>query len=171
MRTPCSASPFTTARASEASGVRSTKTMFVSGVMTSARGAREAVREPLRAPVIVGEARDVVVHGVKSRRGEDADLAHAAAPALASTPRGTDGVGGPGEDGADRRAQALREAYHHRVGARRPVGDRDAGGDTRVPEPRAVQVELEAALASERRELAQPYQRHHGAAGAVVRVL
>ena len=63
-----------------------------------------------RAGVVVGEPLDVVVEGVQAGGGQDADLAHAAAVALAPDPGLGDRVGRADEHRADRRPQALGQA-------------------------------------------------------------
>ena len=83
--------------------------------------------------MIVGEALEVMVEGVEACRGQDPDLAHAAAPALADPARGADRGALTHQDRADRGAEPLREAHHHRVGGRGPVADRHAGRHAGVP--------------------------------------
>ena len=140
-----------------AGGARSTNTMFVSGAITRRTGRfGEALGQALGAAVVVGESRDVMVERVQARGREDADLAHAAAPALAHAARGAHVLGasrrGSSRLGAPR---PFEKHIMHRVGAGGVVGDRDAGGDVRVPQPRAVQVHAQLALARQRGQLAQ----------------
>ena len=110
VRTPCSSSAATNSVAAQPTAPTSSTTMLVSTVAASmAAGAASRARrgEAGRAGVVVGEPLDVVVEGVEPGRGEDADLAHAGAVALAPDPRLGHLLGRADEHRADRRAQAL----------------------------------------------------------------
>src|SRR5205823_9506655 len=69
------------------------------------------------------------------------------------------------------RAQALGETYADRVGLLAPSLQRDAGGDVRIPQARAVEVQREARRVSHVGYRLQLLQRPDAAAAAVVRVL
>ena len=108
------------------------------------------LRQVARAAVVVGQPGQVVGQRVPPGRGEDADLAHAAAVALAPDPGLGDAVGGRDQHRADRRAEALGQAHRHGVEAGGQLAQRRAGRDVRVPQPGAVEVQAEAVLAGQR---------------------
>jgi hypothetical protein len=132
---------------------------------------RQALGEPPRVVVILGEPRHVVVERVEAGRGEDAGLPHAAAEALAEPARLEDEVLRPGHEGAHRRAEPLREADGDERRVARVHLRRDAGRGGGVPEPRAVHVEVQAAAPRDLAEGADALERVDRAAAAVVRVL
>ncbi len=70
--------------------------------------------------VVLGQPLDVVVERVQAGGGEDAGLAHRAAPHLLVAPGAADQLLRPGEDRADRRAEALGEVEPRAVEAGRP---------------------------------------------------
>ena len=84
----------------------------------------EAVREPARVRVILGQPLDHAVGTIlerhEARRREDADLAHAPADHLARPARATDEVPAADDDRPDRAGETLRQAERGRV--RRPRG-------------------------------------------------
>jgi hypothetical protein len=71
--------------------------------------------EAPRVRVVAREARTVVVERVRAGGREAPDLAHAAAQHLAKATRPQDRLGAARKHGADRRAEALREANADRV--------------------------------------------------------
>ena len=75
------------------------------------------------------------------------------------------------ENRADRCAEPLREAHAHRVGARRVVGQRDAGLDVRVAQARAVQVDANAVALGQRLDTLHLVERIDATTRTVVRVL
>ena len=83
---------------------------------------RERLGEPPRAGVILREALDVVVERVDAGRRDDTRLAHRAAEEVLLPPGALDEVPRAREQGAERTAEAFREAERHRV---------EAGGDRR----------------------------------------
>ena len=132
---------------------------------------REARRQPLRARVVLGEAVDMMVERVQAGRGQNADLAHAAAPALARAARLLDDLGVAHQNGADGAAQPFREAHHDGVGARRPLGQRHTTGDTRIPQARAIEMNAHAALTRRGGRCLHHSERHHDAPSVVEGVL
>ena len=88
---------------------------------------------------------------VQPRRGEHARLAHAAAEPLAEAARVGDEVARARHERARRRAEPLRQA--HRDGRRlaRVLRRRDPGRGARVPEARAVEVDVQARAAARAR--------------------
>ena len=94
--------------------------------------------------VVVGEPVDVVVERVQPGRGEHPGLAHAAAEPLAPHPRLGDRVGGADHQRADRRAEPLGQADGQHVGDAPYSASGYAGGDVRVPDPGAVEVDAGA---------------------------
>ena len=134
-------------------------------------GRGEALAEPAGAGVVVGEPVDVVLQRVDTRRGHDAGLAHRPPEHVLETAGPKHQLGGAGDDGAERAAEALRQADRHRVGA---LGDPRSGNAERdrcVEEPRAVEVEPEAELAAAVDHGVELLERPDAAAGAVVGVL
>ncbi|GCC47979.1 hypothetical protein chiPu_0031960, partial [Chiloscyllium punctatum] len=93
-----------------------------------------------RIGVVVGKAVDMMIERVDAGGGTDAGLPHRAAEPLLPAPDVVDERSGAGDDAADRRAEALGEVDPGRIPARRHVARRDAGGDGRVQQPRAVHV-------------------------------
>ena len=127
--------------------------------------------EPAGALMVLGKALEVVVECVEARRGEDADLPHAAAEPLAQPVQGGKPRAGGRDERSRRRPQAFAEADAHRVGARPVVGEPGAGRDMRVPQARAVEVDREAGGAGRLRHRLHLGKRPHRSAAAVVRVL
>ena len=121
--------------------------------------------------MVVGEPVDHVLERVDAGRGDDAGLAHAAAEHLAVAPRLGDELLRAAEHGADRAAQALREAERDRVAVRREAGDRDAELHGGVEDARAVDVHGQAVLVGDVADGGEVFFVEDGAAGAVVRVL
>ena len=125
---------------------------------------RERVGQPARTRVVVGEALDHRLERDDARGRDHAGLAHAAAEAAALHPGLGDHVGRTAQHRTHRRAQALREAEHHGVGAADQLARRRPGGDRRVPDARAVDVHAQPArrararpaCASRRRRSARP---------------
>ena len=74
--------------------------------------------------VVVGQPFDVVLQGETAGRGQDADLPHAAAVALAPDPGLGDPLGRGHQHRADRRAQPLGQADRHGVEAGGQLGQR-----------------------------------------------
>ena len=109
---------------------------------------REPLREAAGVGVVVGEARDgpvrAVGQGHEAGRGEDADLAHAAAEQLARAPGAPDEVPAPHDDRADRAGEALGQAERHAVRRAGEVLRVGAERDDGVPEAGAVHVERDA---------------------------
>ncbi len=80
-------------------------------------------------------------------------------------------LGGAGDDGAERAAEALRQADRHRVGALGDPRRRDTERDGRVEEPSAVEMEPETELAAAVDDGVELLERPDTAAGGVVGVL
>ena len=112
---------------------------------------RETVGQPARVAVIVGQPLDVMLERVEAGGGEDAGLAHAAAEHLADAVHAVDELRRAADQRADRRAEALRQAERDGVEPLHPARRRDAAGDDGVEQPRAVEVQTQAALACRRR--------------------
>ena len=107
-----------------------------------------ALGEPPRPGVVVGEALDVVLERVEAGRRDDPCLPHRAAEAVLLDPRARHQLGRAGDDGAERRAEALREAERDGVEAAPPMtAAATPERDGRVREPRAVEVDSEPELA------------------------
>ena len=168
--TPCSA---IAAQNAGASGTPKT-TMFVVDlrrVGLDARQLGQALGEAARVRVVVREPVHVVVERVQAAGRHDPGLAQRAADHLLVAPRLVDELARPGEHGADRRAEALREVDPRGVEAGRPLARRDARRDDRVHEPRAVHVQPQAVLARGLDDRQQLLARPHVAAGEVRRLL
>ena len=93
------------------------------GSVTSGATSWMAGRAAARA-VVVGQPLDVVVERVQAGRGEDADLAHAGAVALAPDPGLGDPLGRGDQHRADRRAESLGQADRHGVEAAAELAQR-----------------------------------------------
>ena len=78
--------------------------------------------------------------------GQDPGLSHPPTEALPPDPGLSDPVRGAHQHRADRGAEALGEAGADRVEQPSVVGQRNAGGDVRIPQPGAVQVVAETVL-------------------------
>ena len=143
----------------------------VAGSRTTPGEARQRLGEAARVGVVLGEARDVVLERVEAGGGEDAGLAHAAAEHLATPVRRVDERLGAGDERADRRAEPLRQADAHGVERRGQLGERHPGGDVRVPQAGAVEVQGELVGARDLGDLEDVALREDAAAAAVVRVL
>src|SRR5215212_12141992 len=90
---------------------------------------------------------------------------------MLEAPRAMHQLGGPGDEGAERAAEALRETDRDGVGMTRDLRGWDAERNRGIEEARAVEVQPQAELAAgvgDRRDL---LQRPDAPAGAVVRVL
>ena len=125
-------------------GCVSRRRMFVRTVAGSiAPGVASAMpsRQPPGVGVVLVQAAGPVAQRDQSRGGHDPGLAPRAADQDPRALRLADEVVRPAHHRADRRAQALGQAEHHRVDVARVVGDRRAGGRARVEQPRAVQVD------------------------------
>ncbi len=140
-------------------------------VSTVAGSSPHGLGQQPRVRVVVGQPLDVVVEGVQPGRGEDADLAHPAAHPLAAHPGLVDRVPRPDHQRADRGAEPLGQADGEHVRDRAVLGERRAGGDVRVPDPRAVEVHAGADAGRPLAQVAQVLERQHRAAGEVVGVL
>ena len=108
----------------------------------------------------------------RERRGcQGARLPHRAAASLAKPPAFRDELPGTDDDASDGCAQSLGQAHGHRVrslhGARRRHPERRR----RVPYPRAVEVQGDAALPRELAALVHVVQRQHATAALVVCLL
>ena len=121
--------------------------------------------------MVVGEPLDVVVEGMEPGRREDPDLTHPAAHPLASHPRAGDGVGGTHDQRPHRRPQALRQAHRHDVRTRAVRRQRDAGGDVRVPDAGAVEVDADPDRVGVAAQPLEILDGEHRATGEVVGVL
>jgi hypothetical protein len=97
--------------------------------------------------VVVGQAIHVVLEGVEARCGEESHLAHAAAEQLARAVDAPDDGGVAAHERAHRSAETLRQAERRGVEGLGPDVGRSAGRDHGVEQPRAVQVQGQAALA------------------------
>ena len=146
---------------------------FVSTVVRVDRkaGVGKALREPLRARVVLGEALDVVVERVEHRRRDDTGLAERAAEQELEVPGLLHLLLGAGEDRAHRAAEPLREADLDGVGEPAVLGGRDAGGDGGVEQARAVEMDGEAELAGGGDRRFELLERPDPPAGAPVRLL
>jgi hypothetical protein len=74
----------------------------------------------------------------------------------------------PGQDRADRRAEPLGQAEHHRLGLGRVLRHRRPGHRARVEDARAIQVQRHAPARADRRDLCQRANRHHRPAADLV---
>ena len=111
-----------------------------------------------------------MVERVEARRGEVANLPHAAAPHFPQAPRVFDERTRPCEHAANGRAKALREAHGHRIHSERKVlggGPRRGHG---IPKTRTIEMRRQAESPRftdrPRKELGRP----HAPARSVVRV-
>src|SRR5829696_5682502 len=127
--------------------------------------------EPAGPCVVVGEAVDVVLERVDARRRDDPGLPHRAAEEVLHPPRGDHQLGGPGDDGAERTPETLREAERHGVEAPAVLRGGKPRCDRRVEQPRPIEVDADAELARRRDERVDLVERPDAAARAVVRVL
>ena len=126
-----------------------------------AAGVRVVIRKPL----------DVVVERVEPGGRDDPGLAHRAAEEVLEAPRLRHPLPRPGDERAERAAEALGEAEAHGVELAPVLGRRDAGGDRGVEEPGAVQVRREPVNPGLRGHLPHLRERPDAPAAAVVRVL
>src|SRR5438105_5756958 len=109
-------------------------------------GRGETLGEPSRARVIVGDPVDVVVECMEAGRGDDPGLAHGAAEQVLRPARLDHQILGTGDEGAERTAEALREAERDGVEAAADLGRRDTLRDCCVDEPRTVEVQPQVEL-------------------------
>ena len=145
--TALSSTPCSRALAAAAAGRRRPRpsTMFVS---QRRRIAAELGRQPLRPGVIVGQPVDVVRERVAAGRGQDADLAHAAAVALAPDAGLGDAVGASTTSTEPTGAPSPFDRQTDTVS--KPAASSRSGGagrDVRVPDAGAVQVQRQPVLA------------------------
>mgnify|MGYP006873385976 CR=1 FL=1 len=103
----------------------------------------EAGGEP-RGVVVVGLEPGDVLQGAQPRRRHQPRLPHPAAEQLPDPAGGVDELGVAREDRPHRRPQALREAEQHRVDVANHPRGVDVEGDTRVEQPRTVEVDRDA---------------------------
>ena len=115
---------------------------------TGSPAAASPSREPPRARVVVGEPVDVVIERVDAGRRDDPRLAHRAAEEVLEPRAPRHQLREPGDERAERAAEALREAERDRVEAARRSRRRDPERDGGVQQPRAVEVEAQVELAA-----------------------
>ena len=149
--------------------------MFVSttsGRRRDARDRREPRAQGARTPVVVRDAVEHRVQRDEARRRRDPGAVDArAAEALQHRPGPTDHRLAPGEDGAERRGEALVEGHDDGVRGRGEVGERDAERSGRVHEARAVDVDATVVPLGRGGERLGQLRREGRAAGPRVRVL
>ena len=131
----------------------------------------ETLSEPTRAGVVLGEAVDVVLERVDTSRGDDPRLAHRAAEEVLHSPCLGHPLPRPSDERAQRAAQSLGEAEGHSVELSPEVGRSQAGGDARVHEPRAVQVDVQPVASRLGHDDAKVVERPDAPPAPVVRVL
>ena len=121
--------------------------------------------------MVDGEQLDVVVERVERRRGDDPGLSHRAAEEELLAPGDLHQVGRPGEHGAERAAEPLREAERDGVDARADRCRRNAERDGGVHQPRTVHVHADAGGPGDGDDGVELGERPHAPARDVVRVL
>ena len=131
----------------------------------------ETAGQRIGAPVVVGEPLDVVGEGVAARRGGDPGLAHRPAEAVLPPPRPLDVVGRPGQHGAERRAEALREVDPGAVDLAGPAIGGHPRGDDGVEQAGAVEVDAQPVAVGQVDDLGVAVERPHRAAAEVVGLL
>ena len=109
-------------------------------------GLGEAERQSLCTPVVVREPVDVVLERVDARGCDDPCLAHRAAEEVLEPARVPHHLGLPGQDGAERAAEAFRETERDRVEASADLSGVDPGRDGSIHQARAVEVEAQVQL-------------------------
>ncbi len=140
-------------------------------VELGARECGEPFGEPPGACVILGEAVDHLGERNEARRGQHADLAHAAAEHLADAPRLLNEVAVADQQRSDRRRQPLGEAEHHRVALAGELGGAGGEGGGGVEDASAVEVHAQPVVVGERRQGAGAHGIHRQARPQVVGVL
>jgi hypothetical protein len=121
--------------------------------------------------VVVREATDVVLERVHARGGDDAGLAHGAAEDVLLAPGAFDQRARPGEEGAERAPEPLRQAERDSVETRGDLGGIHVERHGRVQEPRPVEVHRDPDLACRRHHGLERVERPDPASRVVVGVL
>ena len=121
--------------------------------------------------MVFGHPPDVVLQCVQPGGGEDAGLPHAAPQQLAGPDEPRQELGAGEHQRPHRRPQALRQAHADRVARGGDLRQRHAGGDVRVPDAGAVEVQQQAVAVAEAAHRQDPVQGIDQAAAVVVRVL
>ena len=118
-----------------------------------------------------GQALDVMVERIETGRGDDSRLAHGATEQVLEAPRLLHAATVAGNHGAERAAEALRQAERDRVELASVLGRGDAACDRGVHETRAVEMEAQVMAAGFRDDSLHLGERPHTSPAAVVRVL
>ena len=100
----------------------------------------------LRVVVINSKSFDVVFHRIHGRRGDDSRLPQRAAEQLASAASFANVILAANQDRAHRTAKSLRETNRNRVEMLGDVRRRVSLRDTRVEEPRAIEMRLQTVV-------------------------
>ena len=165
-RTPAAPSPATRVAGSAVG----TRTMLVSGRRRRPAEGAQARGEAGGAGVVGGEVAGLAERD-EPRGAHDAALPDAAAEHLAQPPGPVDERRRAGDHRPHRRAEALRQAHAHGVGARRQLVRRDLERGGGVPDPRAVEVHGQPGVARRGHQRAVLVDAGDGPARAVVGVL
>ncbi len=121
--------------------------------------------------MVLGEALDVILERVDTRRSDNPGLAHGAAELVLETPGAVDEVRGAGEHRTDRRPQPLGETDPRRVEGLGIVARRDAARHHRVHQAGAIEVGAKAGVPGGTRDLLNALERPNRPAAAVRGVL
>ena len=141
------------------------------GSSTTPGSRGDAVGEDPGVVVVLLQPPDHLGQREDARRRDDARLAHAAAEDLPHPPGAVDERRRAADHRPDRRGEPFRQAELHRRDVPRPVGDRPAGRDRRVEQPRAVEVNRQVVAGGDGRDRREVLGRQNRAAAPVVRVL
>ena len=130
--------------------------------------AAQRVGQPRGTCMILGQPCHMVVERMQARGGQQAGLAHAATADLAPAARLVDQRVGAQQHRADRRAEPLRQAHRDAVEILRELARRHALRHRRVVQPRAVEMQRQAAAVAQRTCIAQVVQRQRPAVPGVL---